>query len=201
MWQRLVLALSVGFLPGTVLGQEASKPPFQEGANVPASFHPYNVTGPRKGHYHCPVTEYDLDPVVLIFVRGLDLTDPTRDLLRRVEQAVEANRASRLRGVVVFLSDELPEVAGASNETQDKLDELAQKAEDLAKGLGLKDVLVCLGGKGVGEKYSLDPAAPLTVVLYRKLRILHSETVPRDQLNAAKFKQLIDRVAKEFGTK
>jgi hypothetical protein len=201
MWQRLLLALSIGFLPGTALGQEASKQPSQEGANVPASFQPYNVTGPRKGHFHCPVTEYDLDPVVLVFVRGLDLAEPTRDLLRQLEQTVAANQGSRLRGVLVLLSNDLPEVAGATNETQDKLDELAQKAEDLAKGLGLKKVLVCLAGKRVQEKYSLDPSAPLTVVMYRRLRILHSETVPREQLTAEKVKQLMGRVAKEFGAK
>src|SRR4051794_25861979 len=84
-----------------------------EPQNVPAAFHPYNVTERKKtpeeleeaekddlakdklkeealtnvGKFHCLVTEYDLDPVVMLFARGLNDSEGFKELLKRLDAA------------------------------------------------------------------------------------------------------------------
>src|SRR5262245_42187528 len=104
--------------------------------NVPGAFHPYNVTVREKsaeeleeadkeamekgkdkqfgeekytseGKYHCLVTEYDLDPVVMLFARGLHDSEGFKELLTKLDAACSKYRVRRLRAFVVFLDDEL----------------------------------------------------------------------------------------------
>src|SRR5262245_28994070 len=97
------------------------KSPLAVGKDLPAALHPFHVTGPSKGRYHDPVAEHALDPVVLIFSRDLDVSDPLKDLLQKLDAVIDKNPPARIRGVVVFLTDDLPDVITED----DKREELA----------------------------------------------------------------------------
>ncbi len=196
--------LSVALLPLAVL---AAEPPAEDkkndkappavkalkaGNDLPGPFHPYNVNGPNAGHFHCVVSGQGFDPLVLLFVRDLEVSDPLRKLLQRLDQACVKNPNVRLACAVVFLSDELkqkePGTLMDDNPVvidDDKREELAQKLVDLAgpKGLDLQKVVLCLDHKSDVEKYVLAEDAAYTLVLAHKARIVATETIPRDKLD------------------
>jgi hypothetical protein len=108
---------------------------FRDLPNLPGAFHPYNATGPFAGRFHCLVTEHDLDPAVLLFVRGVDGTlkdgdlrvaskeqlEQLKPLLVRLENLAEKNPATRVETYVIFYGGGLPNVV-LNDDERDKLD-------------------------------------------------------------------------------
>jgi hypothetical protein len=183
---------------------EAKGPPLSVGNNLPATFHPYNVTArippaaeteeadkeaektktktpaaTTKGKFHCLISEYDLDPVVMLFVRGREESAGLKDLLKKLEGAIERNPGVRLRCFVVFVSDDIANVA----EEDDKRKTAEENIQKIADGLKLKSVVLTLASKNDVAKYQLDPDTALTAVLYKSLRIEAVHKVSRDQLD------------------
>jgi hypothetical protein len=181
-------------------------PPLAVGNNLPATFHPYNVTAripspmeteeadkeaektkakapavTTKGKYHCLVSEYDLDPVVMLFVRGTPESAVLKDLLGKLEGAIERNPAVRLRCFVVFVSEDIANVM----EEDEKREEEAKKIQKIADDLKLRSVVLTLASKADVAKFQLDPTVALTAVLYKSLRIEAVHKVSRDQLDKA----------------
>jgi hypothetical protein len=184
------LVVLVTVLADPVVGKGVLDP----GKNLPGVFHAYNVTGAARGRYHCLLTEYDLDPVVLLIHRGTDDTEGFKALRNKLDAAIARNSANRLRGVVVVLSDDLPNVS----EDDDKREEVVKRVEKLADGL--KNVVVCLASKDDLKKYELDDSA-LTAVLFHKLKVVASHRVARDKLDKADseaVKAILDDVAKKL---
>lgn len=142
--------------------------------NLPGSFMPYNVTGTYRGRYHCLVSDYGLEPTVIVFVRDLDASDALKDLLKQLEDRIVKNPATRLHAFAVFVSSELPDIL--SND--DKRDELAKKVEDLSNSLALKNVVCCLDSPKDVEKYGLGEAR-VTALLYNKYRVVSVHTLPK----------------------
>ena len=210
MRQRLLLTgllLLAVVVPASLPSAEITKGPLAPGKNVPATFHPYNVTArvipaeemepsnekedrekekekekdkdkPRtppytsKGKYHCLITEYDLDPVVMLFARGLEDSEGFRELLKKLDDSCTKNRPSRLRAFVVFLSDKLTNVAAQDEER----DEMVRKIQKIQDALKLSNVVLTVAATSDLAKYQLDEAAALTVVMYRNLSIKASRT-------------------------
>ncbi len=218
MRQRLMVALlllAVVVVPAATPSAEIAAGPGDAGKNVPGTFHPYNVTarevpldeldasereelekgrGRRytsRGKYHCLITEYDLDPVVMLVARGLDESKGFQDLLTRLEETIVKERTSRLRAFVVFLYDDLTDVS-----TQDeKREERAKKIEQLGEKLKLRNVVLTLGSKSDLKKFALDDSAALTAIQYRNLRIESTRTASPDDLaspGAAAIKAILD---------
>jgi hypothetical protein len=167
------------------------------GKDLPGPFHPYNVTGPRKGRFHCLVSEYGQEPVVMVIAHNLDFTDTPKgfkDLLKEVDNAIDKNPAARLKAFVAFQSDDLPNVV-TDDESRDKF---AKKVEDLAAGLMLKHVVLTLAGKADLEKYAATDTA-YVVVLYHKLAVVASERLGPDKLTEAKVKEIMAQVGSKLG--
>lgn len=167
------------------------------GKDLPGPFHPYNVTGPRKGRFHCLVSEYGQEPVVLILAHNLDFADTPKDfkdLLKEVDNAIDKNPAVRLKAFVAFLSDDLADVV-----TDDPgRAKIAKKVEDLATGLMLKHVVLTLAGKADLEKYAVGDSA-YVVILYHKLSVIASERLGPEKLTAAKVKEIMAQVGSKLG--
>jgi hypothetical protein len=159
--------------------------------NLPGTFLPYNVTGPYKGRFHCLVSDYGLEPVVMVFVHGVEISDPVKDLLKGLDEWIEKNPASRLHAFVVFVSDDVPELLTSD----DKRTELANGLENQANGLMLKNVVVTLDSPKDVEKYDLGDSAA-TAVLYRKYRV---ESVHRMSKTDAKAE--VDKILAELDVK
>ena len=173
------------------------------GKNIAGTFQPFNVNvaiplneepeaepkdkGPKqakytsKGKFHCLVTEYDLDPVVMLVARGLEDNAAFRDLLTKLDAALDRNKIARLRCFVVFQDAALADVVTED----DKRDEMVKKLDKLVLDAKLKNVVVTLAGKDDLARYKLDPATALTAVLYKKLRVEAVRKVGLDKLEAA----------------
>ncbi|MFO0926345.1 MAG: hypothetical protein U0736_04805 [Gemmataceae bacterium] len=196
-----------------LVSAQDSKPkdPLATGNNLPATFHSYNVNmaaptadaAPRpgkkdyvtRGKFHCLISEYELDPTVMLLVNGHDDSKGVQALLQKLDAAIENSRRARLRAFVVFVFDDLTNVV-----TQDeKREELAKRLERLVEDLKLRHVVVGLADKGELEKYALGDG--LTAVLYRKLRIASAHRVAADKLEDAEsppLKAIVDDVTERF---
>ena len=88
--------------------------------NIPGEFQGYNVTGRFKGHYHSHISEYGMEPMVMIVTHEVAFSDPLKALLKQIDDAIEKNPAARLHAFVVVLSDDVPDVVGADDKSDDK---------------------------------------------------------------------------------
>jgi hypothetical protein len=189
---RRWLALPAVLLVALACSAGEAKDPLAAGNDLPGTFHPFNVNEalppsegaddakdqpPTKhkiqahstrGKFHSLISEYDLEPVVMLFAKGgLDDNAAFGKLLQGLDTAIERNRkGARLHAFVVFVYDDLTDVLG-----QDDLREQhARRLEKLAEDLKLRWVVLTLAGKPDLAKYRLGDDA-LTAVLYRKLKI------------------------------
>ncbi len=181
------------------------------GNNIPPPFHPYYVSGPylnrlreeekdtKKvfGRFHCPVSHHGLAPMVLLFVRDVRASPQLKELLRRLDAAVEKNPTSRLGVAVVFVSDEIKDLV-MDDEVRENL---AGKIEDLAGELKLNHVALCLAGPVDLEKYELNPDMAYTLVLLNRYQIVGVELLPRDKLTTDRIDAILQQVAEKLGTR
>ena len=87
-------------------GKADAKSTLTPGSNLPGTILPYNVTGPYKGRFHCLISDYGLEPVVLIFARDLEATPALKDLLESLRPrscSCPFSAAPRLVPVQLFL--------------------------------------------------------------------------------------------------
>jgi hypothetical protein len=170
------------------------------GSNIPGSFHPYNVNQridpdpepiakeagkPKeratKGKYHCLVTAYDMDPVVMLVARNLDDNQAFRELLKKLDAAITRHRIERLRCFVVALYDDLNDVI----KQDEKRDSYAARLDKMVSDLNLKGVVVTLAAPSDLVKYTLDDSAALNALLYRKLKLEAVKDFSRETLDEA----------------
>jgi hypothetical protein len=160
-------------------------------SNLPGTFLPYNVTGPAKGRFHCLISDFGLEPVVMVFARDLEATPALKSLLQQLDQRIAKNPAARVHAFVVFVSDDLPDALT----NDDKREELAKKLDDLATGLQLKNVVVSLDSPKDVEKYPLGDARTM-VVLYNKFRVVSVHVLPPGDAKAE-----VDQIMADVGEK
>ena len=167
--------------------------------DLPGPFHAYNVTGAFKGHYHSQISEYGLEPMVMIVTHEVEFSDPLKDLLKKVDIAIEKNPTARLHAFVVVLSDDLAEVVGTDDKTDDRRIEVAAKLEDQAKALMLMHVDVVLAGKTDLQKYNLDDAG-FAFYLFQRAKVTASRILKGDaQLTEAVTTEIMAVLAQKAG--
>src|SRR5262249_25048667 len=168
-------------------------------ANLPGVFHPYNVTGPYKGHFHCPISEHGLEPMVMIFHKNVEFDAPLPDLLKKLDAAIEKNPDVRLGSFVVFLPDDLPELVGTNDENDDTRLKLEKKVEQAGADMKLKHVVLCLDSKDDVEKYNLRDNDLVTILLYNKLKIVAKFALPKSEFTGAAVEKILAAVADKLG--
>ena len=176
---------------GPVSAQEKGADPLTVGKNLPSTFHPFNIneavpppveetdegTGKSKAplevhntkhKFHCLISEYAFNPTVMLLARGLEDNAELKDLLKKLDAAIERNRRQiPLRAFVVFLYDD------TKNLTEDdvKRARITSRLDRLAEELNLKNVVIAASATADLEKYKLNEADALTAVLYNRLKI------------------------------
>jgi hypothetical protein len=155
--------------------------------NLPGSFLPYNATGASKGRFHCLISDYSLEPGVVVVVRDLEPSEALKDLLKQLDERISKNPAARLHAFAVFLTDDKTNVVTSD----DRREQLATALENLSNSLMLKNVVLCLDSPKDAEKYTLEDAWA-TVVLYNKYRIVATYGLPKADGKAEVEKILAD---------
>jgi hypothetical protein len=159
-----VLSLTAGLLLTAIPARAADepKPGTQVGNVIPGPFQPFNVTGPRKGKFHCLVCDYGLKPVVMIFTREPGKADtPLGKLAKGVDDAIAKDPTGTLRGFVVLLTD-------------DERADVSKKLTEWAEAGKLKDVVLSTFASPGPSDYNLDKDNEILVVLYYKLKVVKS---------------------------
>jgi hypothetical protein len=164
-----MFALSIGLGASQPPGDIKSGP--QPGSDIPAPFHPINVNGAHKGNPHCLVCEYGLDPVVLVFAH--DGSDALKNLLQKLDAAVEKHRGARLHAAAVLLHE------GYAKDDDTRRKVLAD-AEQFATQAGLKRVVVAVDDPAGLKEFNLHKDADVTVLLYRRQRVVANYAFPKD---------------------
>jgi hypothetical protein len=167
------------------------------GNDLPGVIHPYNVTGPRKGHFSCPVSANGLHPGVLILVRGEPDAEsaPLKELLQKLDNAIEKNPNVRLGICMVFIPDDLKDVLAED----DKRGEAATKVDDLAKATMLKHVVLALTHKEDLEAYGIQEKEGYIVVAYHKYQIRGMESLEKDKLTPEKVQSILTMLGEKLG--
>jgi hypothetical protein len=210
--------------------------------NLPGPFHAYNINGKygrtkteadgrtveTPGHFHCLISDHDLDPGVLIFVRGLKGTlkrkdlavavsreKELKDLIRKLDDLSEQFPAARLETYVFFYDDNaLPDVV-KDDDARDKLEKDLQPWVDELK---VKHTVFCLASRSLprpkakadeklqeavplGKLYGLDgkdDKIEITVIPYKRLRIAGRRDFLKDELDDKKVDEIVDEARKKF---
>jgi hypothetical protein len=169
----ILLTLLVGWVLAAAIAFAADedKQGTEPGNLLPGPFHPYNVTGERKGKYHCLVCQYGLKPVVLIFTRAApDEKSTLAKLVKDLDAAMAADQTATLRSGVIFLSEDKDPMA------------LEKKLGDWAEAAKLKSVVVAIDKADDLTPYDLDKDAEVIVLIYDKLRVVKKHTFGKDKL-------------------
>ena len=175
--------------------------PLRVGGNLPGPFHPYNVTGPHKQHFHSLVSEHDLDPMVMVFYKSVDFSDPLPDLLKRLDTAITKNPDVRLGSFAVFLPEDLSDVVGGDDKTDDARLKLEKQIDQAASDMKLKNVILCMDTKADVDKYGLSESNLITVVLYTKLKVFAVYALPKSDFTPAAIDKIMAEVADKLGAK
>ncbi len=186
-----------------------SDAPLKAGNNLPGTFHPYNVTGAHKQRFHCPISEHGLEPMVLVFHKNVDFSDPLPTLLKQLDSAIEKNSDKRLGAFVTFIPDDLPDVAGSKDEkdqdTNSKNDdarlELEKKIEQGAADMKLRHVVLGLDSKADVARFGLSDESLITVVLYTKLKVAAVYSLSKSDFTSDTVAKIMRDVADKLGAK
>jgi hypothetical protein len=191
---------------------QPSAAPLAAGKNLPGAFHPFNVTGPRKSRYHCLVSETGLNSGVMILSRDLEATEPFKELLQRLDNAIDKNPNVKMSACCVYIPDELPEYTPEmftdiqerkkqADLVDDKREELAEKIEDVAKGAMLKNVILALTHKNDLKAYALPDNAVYTIIIYHKYEVRAVLSLGKEMLTPDKVSEIIKLVGDKLGAR
>lgn len=200
-------------LTGSMLLPADSGP--QPGQEIPGPFHPYNVSGPPKSRdkFHSFVSEYGLDPVVVVFAQGSGFDQANANLLAegyfgpafaklldQLDQSVNKNVRFRLNSFVVFVDTKLADVATEDDKREavrERILAVKQQMDNMNKdargpqGFGLP---LCLESAKNLKDWKLNEEAQVTVVLYREHRVVGSFGFKKDELKDDAIKQVMAAV-------
>jgi hypothetical protein len=141
--------------------------------DLPGAFHPYNVTGPNEGTFHCLVCDHGLFPGALVFIRGSQPTKEVQDLLIGLNTIAKNNEKARFAIFAIFLDPDLATTLTGDNKTDDRRQEIAEKLRPLQKGDEKYDhVIFALEAEKNLKDYNLGEKDAVTVVLFSKVKVV-----------------------------
>lgn len=167
---------------------ESRKPPLKSGlkpGDEVGSFYTRAVTGPLMNRSVCYVCRNGQRPVVMILLRRID--PELKPLMQRVDRLVDRNRAIGLRGFGVLIGDDSRQATSA----------VQTFAFDNRISLPLTiagETVAAAGNPNVSRE------AAVTVVLYRKLKVVQSWSFRHGELRPVAVKAIAKRIER-FATK
>ena len=195
MWLRFATAVfSLLLLAGAsltaMMAEDQMKSGPQPGEYVPGPFHFLNVNGAFASSPHCLVCEFGLKPVAAVFVREVPMdvekSKSLLDLLTKLDDAVATNQKAELCAFPVFLSKEYADEATRKTAVK-RLEDLSTK---------FKNLVVSVGGPDGPEKYNLNTAAEVTVLLYSRSKVIANFAYGKDKLTDKDVETILEAVKK-----
>jgi len=193
MCQRAVIAgLWVACLLGDVQAADAIKSGPQPKEFLPGSFEVFSVTPERvAGRFHSPLSDFGLNPGVLIFTRAepetLAKSHPLTVLVKRLDEMAVKHPEVQFGVSVVFLND-----GGYRNALEKKSDDLAkaidfkdrqqQKIKDFGKNAGLEQAALAMDSVDGPADLKISKDADLTVIVCQRLQVTANFAYTKEQM-------------------
>jgi len=185
-----------------MLALAQSAPPAELAANqpIPGPFHPLILNGNLAGRYHCPLSDFGSRPFALVLVRGTDVPEGFKEMLGELDALVAKSSPAALRSVVVFVEDKLAMplyLANAERKAaRDKIDTaLGFAAEPKMDNKNpYPSIFVGLDSAELLKSYPIPEGAAAVAILARDYKVKSVEKIPDGQLNAEKWKSLLETI-------
>jgi hypothetical protein len=165
----MLFVVGLAFVAGP-LAADDKKP--EDKTDLPGAFHPYNVTGPNEGKFHCIVCDHGLFPGALVFIRGTEPTKEVLDLLKGLNSLAQNHKKARFAILAVFLDPDLSTSLTGDNKTDDRRQEIADKLRPIQKQEGYDHAIFALEAEKHLKEYKLGEKDAVTVVLFSKLKVV-----------------------------
>jgi hypothetical protein len=160
----------------------------QVGAETPGTLsYLYNVTGLKehRDKFHCLVTEYGLDPTIMVVVRGQETLESKAvgELLKKIDAQVTENYIRRLHAYVVVLDPSVRDVVkdDVPRYRLKKVIEAFVKDENRKLSNG-DNVPFCICSRNYLKEFPIPDDAAVTIVFERNHRVQLSSAFEKDKL-------------------
>ena len=150
------------------------------GEKVPA-FNVRDITGPSKGKTLCYRCQYGARPVVTVFTR--ELTDSVKDLVKKVDAKVGANKDKKMAAFVVVLTDD-PDAVEPKLEAMHKDSKIANTP------------LTIVEGDAGPPEYNLAKDAEVTVMMWVDSEVKVNQSFAKGKLDKKAVDSLIAETKK-----
>lgn len=119
--------------------------------------------------------------MVVVFAR--EITEDLTSLVKKIDATVADNKGKNMKAFVVLLADDA--------------DAAAKQLAEVAKKAGLKGTPLTIydGATGPGN-YKIAKDADVTVLMWRKRRVLANHAFPKGKLNEAAIKAVVADTSK-----
>ena len=154
------------------------------GQAIPGPFFPYNLTGNRETSYACPVTAFEDNPTMLVFVpMGEEGSDSVKKLLTELDAALGRYKRDNLRAFVTIVE---PKIEGPIYQKDDERNAAADKLKGWIASLMLKSLNFGLDSALGLKDWAISPEKGVTIVLYHNYKVLDTQTVAVAELSDEK---------------
>jgi hypothetical protein len=150
------------------------------GEDVPA-FNVRDITGPAKGTTLCYRCKYSDRPVVTVFTR--EMNDTVKDLVKKIDEKVGANKDKKMAAFVVVLTDDP--------------DAVEPKLETLAKDAKISNTpLTIVEGVTGPPNYKLSKDAEVTVMMWVESQVKVNQAFAKGKLDKKAVDELVAETKK-----
>ena len=167
------------------------------GQAIPGPFFPYNLTGNRETSYACPVTAFEDNPAVLVFVSmGEEGSDTVKKLLTELDAALARYKRDNLRAFVTIVE---PKIEGAIYQKDDERNAAAEKLRAWISSLMLKSLNFGLDSTLGLKEWAIPTEKGVTVVLYQNYKVVDLQSFAAADLSDEKVAAIMGQlVAKKM---
>ncbi len=169
---KILAALFLGgLLP--VFGQAQIASTGKVGEPIPGPFHPLVLNGELVDRYHCPLSDFGARPIVLVMVRGTEVSDGWKNNLAALNTFEGRLHDLGMRAMVVFVDDTFKEPLALSGidkrrDLQDKMKALLGTVKDNP----YPHIPVCLDSGDLLNRYPMPQGAEASILMVKGFRLV-----------------------------
>lgn len=175
----LRIATAAALLAGVVMADDALKSGPQAGTELPETFEPVNINGPRAGEKTCIFCEYGENPVAMVFAR--EVGAPLNRLIKRLDATTAQHKPAGLASCVVFLSSDQA---------------LAKNVKQLADKEKIQHTILRTYKPEGPKGYNVAKDADITVVLFTDRLVKINRAFRKGELDDKAIDAIVADVAK-----
>ena len=172
----VALTQLLNFLAACTLAQAPLAQPAgvaKVGEAIPGPFHPLVLNGDLADRYHCPLSDFGGRPIVLILVRGTEVSDAWKANLATLNTWQGNLQTLGMRSMVVYVDDSFREPLALAS--IDKRRDLQSKMKGLlgtTKEDPYPNFPVCLDSGDLLSRYPMPEGVEASVLLVKGFRVV-----------------------------